>query len=121
MKSPEKLPPIPTPVAQRIRRLRMSVLPALVVCTCLVMVGNLWQDRIGVTPVEVGPAPWATKTSPSQPRQLLTRHPQLEGLPLAAQPASQLEGKSQPPAGSRTGWNRLPTDLGDTNIITAVD
>lgn len=49
MKPAAKLTPIPTPLAHRVRRAKMSLLPALVCVGSLMVVTILWQDRVAVS------------------------------------------------------------------------
>jgi multidrug resistance efflux pump len=42
----EKLPPIPTPVAQRWREFRIQILPLLVFCVVLVAIAFLWKSFV---------------------------------------------------------------------------
>lgn len=53
--NPSSLPPIPTPLPQRLRHLRLRVLPGLIIAVCVVIIATLWRTNISA-PQIVGQA-----------------------------------------------------------------
>lgn len=51
MTVPGKIPPIPTPLAQRLRHAKMTFLPGLVFAASVMVIAILWRDRIMPSPL----------------------------------------------------------------------